>query len=69
MINIRGNNTLAYNENICLTRDNDFVICLGYKSYHIKEYFYTISYTCDVTFDFKSKSPKSTEIAQRIDVL
>ena len=35
----------------------DFVICLGYKSYHIKEYFYNYwLHTCDVTFDFKSKS-------------
>ena len=32
---------------------NDFVICLGYKSYVIKEYFaHYLLHECDVTFDF-----------------
>lgn len=32
---------------------NDFVICLGYKSYVIKEYFANyFLHSCDVTFDF-----------------
>ncbi|MBZ0218639.1 MAG: glucose-1-phosphate cytidylyltransferase [Fimbriimonadaceae bacterium] len=35
----------------------DFIICLGYKSYYVKEYFYNYwLHTCDVTFDFATKS-------------
>ena len=31
---------------------NDFVVCLGYKGYVIKEYFANyFLHTCDVTFD------------------
>jgi len=34
---------------------NDFVICLGYKGYVIKEYFANyFLHSCDVTFDMKS---------------
>lgn len=34
---------------------NDFIICCGYKSYVIKEYFADYYFhNCDVTFDFKS---------------
>ena len=36
---------------------NEFVICLGYKGYKIKEYFNNyFLYTSDVTFDFKKNS-------------
>ena len=36
---------------------NDFVICCGYKSYVIKEYFSNYALHCsDVTFDFKNNS-------------
>ena len=36
---------------------NDFVICLGYKSYVIKEYFHNyFLHGCDVTFDLQSRS-------------
>ena len=36
---------------------NDFVICLGYKGYVIKEYFANYSlHQCDVTLDIKSRS-------------
>jgi len=32
---------------------NDFIICLGYKGYYIKEYFYHyFLYNSDITFDF-----------------
>jgi glucose-1-phosphate cytidylyltransferase len=33
---------------------NDFIICLGYKGYYIKEYFaHYFLHECDVTFDFR----------------
>ena len=36
---------------------NDFVICLGYKGYSIKEYFaHYILHESDVTFDFRSRN-------------
>lgn len=36
---------------------NDFIICLGYKGYVIKEYFaHYFLHHCDVTFDFTSNS-------------
>ncbi|PKL19073.1 MAG: glucose-1-phosphate cytidylyltransferase [Spirochaetae bacterium HGW-Spirochaetae-5] len=34
---------------------NDFIICLGYKGYYIKEYFANyFLHQCDVTFDFRN---------------
>ncbi len=34
---------------------NDFVICLGYRGYHVKEYFaHYFLHEADVTFDFRS---------------
>ena len=34
---------------------NDFIICLGYKGYYIKDYFYNYSFhSSDVTFDLKN---------------
>ncbi|MBT9173986.1 MAG: Glucose-1-phosphate cytidylyltransferase [Syntrophomonadaceae bacterium] len=34
---------------------NDFIICLGYKGYQIKEYFaHYFLHQCDVTFDFRN---------------
>lgn len=37
---------------------NDFIICLGYKGYYIKEYFYHYYlHNSDVTFDFSRQSP------------
>jgi len=36
---------------------NDFVICLGYKGYSIKEYFHNyFLHNCDVTFDVRTQS-------------
>ncbi|MBS0198552.1 MAG: glucose-1-phosphate cytidylyltransferase [Planctomycetes bacterium] len=36
---------------------NDFIICLGYKSYVIKEYFHNyFLHGCDVTFDLRRRS-------------
>lgn len=36
---------------------NEFIICLGYKGYQIKEYFNNYALHCsDVTFDFSKKS-------------
>jgi len=36
---------------------NDFVICLGYKGYLIKEYFaHYFLHQCDVTFDFRDNN-------------
>lgn len=38
---------------------NDFVICLGYKGYYIKDYFYHYSFhSSDVTFDLKNNDMK-----------
>jgi glucose-1-phosphate cytidylyltransferase len=35
----------------------DFVVCLGYKAYHIKEYFHNyFLHGCDVTFDLQSRA-------------
>ena len=35
---------------------NDFMICLGYKGYVIKEYFANyFLHSCDVTFDMKAE--------------
>lgn len=37
---------------------NDFIICLGYKGYYIKEYFYHyFLHSSDITFDFSKQSP------------
>ncbi len=37
---------------------NDFIICLGYKGYYIKEYFYHYYlHNSDVTFDFSKETP------------
>jgi len=39
---------------------NDFVICLGYKGYQIKEYFaHYFLHQCDVTFDFRNNNQLS----------
>ena len=39
---------------------NDFVICLGYRGYVIKEYFANYSlHTCDVVFDLKNQKMQS----------
>lgn len=36
---------------------NDFIICLGYKGYHIKEYFaHYFLHESDVTFDFRNNN-------------
>ncbi len=36
---------------------NDFIICLGYKGYYIKEYFYHyFLHNSDITFDFTCKN-------------
>lgn len=38
---------------------NDFVICLGYKGYYIKEYFaHYYLHQCDVTFDFRNNNER-----------
>ena len=38
---------------------NDFIICLGYKGYCIKEYFaHYFLHEADVTFDFRSKNER-----------
>lgn len=38
---------------------NDFIVCLGYKGYCIKEYFaHYFLHESDVTFDFKNKSER-----------
>ena len=38
---------------------NDFIICLGYKGYYIKEYFANyVLYMSDVTFDLRKKDMK-----------
>ncbi len=38
---------------------NDFIVCLGYKGYCIKEYFaHYFLHESDVTFDFKSQSER-----------
>jgi glucose-1-phosphate cytidylyltransferase len=38
---------------------NDFVICLGYKGYYIKEYFaHYFLHESDVTFDFRNNSQR-----------
>lgn len=38
---------------------NDFIICLGYKGYYIKEYFeHYFLHESDITFDFKSNNRK-----------
>ncbi len=36
---------------------NDFIVCLGYKGYYIKEYFYHyFLHNSDITFDFSNQS-------------
>jgi glucose-1-phosphate cytidylyltransferase len=38
---------------------NDFIICLGYKGYYIKEYFaHYFLHESDVTFDFKNQNQR-----------
>ena len=38
---------------------NEFIICLGYKGYYIKEYFYHyFLHNSDVTFDFSGQNPE-----------
>ena len=40
---------------------NDFVICLGYKGYYIKEYFaHYFLHESDVTFDFRNENSQIT---------
>lgn len=40
---------------------NDFIVCLGYKGYCIKEYFaHYFLHESDVTFDFKNQSSRIT---------
>lgn len=37
---------------------NDFIVCLGYKGYYIKEYFYHyFLHNSDITFDFSKQNP------------
>lgn len=39
---------------------NDFVICLGYKGYSIKEYFaHYLLHEADITFDFRNEDEKT----------
>jgi glucose-1-phosphate cytidylyltransferase len=45
---------LAYHENLFTLWDNEFIICLGYKSYVIKEFFANyFLHMSDVTFDMR----------------
>lgn len=38
---------------------NDFIICLGYKGYHIKEYFaHYFLHESDVTYDFRNQNER-----------
>jgi len=38
---------------------NDFIICLGYKGYHIKEYFaHYFLHESDVTYDFRNENER-----------
>src|ERR1700693_1833590 len=38
---------------------NDFIICLGYKGYYIKEYFaHYVLHESDVTFDFNNNNER-----------
>ncbi len=40
---------------------NDFIVCLGYKGYYIKEYFYHyFLHNSDVTFDFSKQNQERT---------
>ena len=42
---------------------NDFVICLGYKGYSIKEYFHNyFLHNCDITFDVRAQSMEIHQI-------
>jgi glucose-1-phosphate cytidylyltransferase len=44
---------------------DDFVICLGYRGYMIKEYFANYYlHTCDVTFDFTSGNGHAMQVHQ-----
>jgi glucose-1-phosphate cytidylyltransferase len=44
---------------------NEFVICLGYRGYMIKEYFANYYlHTCDVTFDFTSGNGHAMQVHQ-----
>lgn len=44
---------------------NDFVICLGYKGYMVKEYFNNyFLHNCDVTFDMRDPQGQVTEILE-----
>jgi len=44
---------------------NDFVICLGYRGYMIKEYFANYYlHTCDVTFDVARGSMELTRVCR-----
>ncbi|WP_449867074.1 glucose-1-phosphate cytidylyltransferase [Neiella holothuriorum] len=58
MIDVGGRPMLWHIMKICSYYGiNDFVICLGYKGYKIKEYFSNyFLYNSDVTFDFQSNS-------------
>ncbi|GGA90350.1 glucose-1-phosphate cytidylyltransferase [Neiella marina] len=58
MIDVGGRPILWHIMKICSHYGiNEFVICLGYKGYKIKEYFSNyFLYNSDVTFDFKSNS-------------
>ena len=39
---------------------HDFIICLGYKGYYIKDYFeHYLLHSSDVTYDFASATPRS----------
>jgi glucose-1-phosphate cytidylyltransferase len=45
---------------------NDFIICLGYKGYVIKEYFANyFLHSCDVTFDFRNN--EQTILHRRVE--
>ena len=43
MVEIGGNNFMAYHENICIHNVKDFIICCGYKRNKISEYFRNLS--------------------------
>lgn len=63
MIEIGGKPMLWHIMKIYLAHGiRDFVICLGYKGYQIKEFFANYALHCsDVTFDFSNKSIETHE--------
>ena len=48
---------------------NDFILCLGYKGYLIKEYFANyFLHMSDVTFDFRADTPGTFEIGCSLSI-